>query len=102
MADQLGVPAEPIEPLPDGTIVLSSDERSALKRLLSRATATGVDPLQLLKNPNADTMESMFTQSFAAGISMDLKDTTVQVQVYMCSNPPVELAKVAFMLISTL
>jgi hypothetical protein len=81
VADQLGVPAEPTEPLPDGKIVLSPDERSALKRLLSRANATGLDPLQLLTNPNADTVETMFTQSFAVGISMDLKDTTVQDQV---------------------
>jgi hypothetical protein len=87
VAEQLGVPAlEPTEPVPDGKIVLSTDERSALKRLLSRATATGVDPLQLLTNPNADTVETMFTQSFASGISMDLKDTTVQDQVCGFSN----------------
>lgn len=81
VADQLGVPAEPTESVPDGKILLSSDERSALKRLLGRAKATGVDPLQLLTNPSADMVENMFTHSFAAVISMDLKHTTIQDQV---------------------
>lgn len=81
IAPQLGIQAEPLDPLPDqGQITLDAAERSALSRLLQRAQLTNTDPFQLLTNPDADQVETMIIRSFAAGMAKG-ELSTLQSQV---------------------
>jgi hypothetical protein len=93
----LGITAEPVDPLPEGKIELSTKEIAALNRLVQRlkqlqqsqATNASTDPealLKLLTCPDAQKLEDMYSSSMQQRLARELKWSTVQDQVSGLGN----------------
>ena len=61
--------------------ILDEAALKGLKRLQERAAKADVDLWQLLWLGDTANWEQMITQSFAAGMSLELEESTVQQQV---------------------
>lgn len=85
VAAVLQIPFQPITTQQLPSVRLDDEAKAALRRLKARAERTGLNLFEQLLSGSVADWETMMVNSFRAGMSLELLDTTVQQQVRPCS-----------------
>jgi hypothetical protein len=90
LAEALGLYIRPLEPVPEGVLLLDEQGKAAIRRLAQRAHHAGVDAFRVILTGSVDDVEDLYAASFRAGMEKGVAAATVETHVrgWLSAGPP--------------